>query len=54
MPTSRGRYCRRCRNRISRKVRLCRICGAVNLKAVDYLLAILLLSAGAYAAWRWV
>jgi hypothetical protein len=54
MTTSRGRYCGRCRNRISRKMRLCPVCGAVNFKPVDYLVLALLLAAGAYAAWRWL
>jgi hypothetical protein len=54
MPTSSGRLCRRCRIRISRKIRLCRVCGAVNLKPVDYIIFALLLAAGAYAVWRWI
>jgi predicted amidophosphoribosyltransferase len=58
MPTSRGRsrgrYCPRCRNRISRKVRLCPICGALNLKAVDYLLAASALAGAALVIWRWL
>lgn len=37
-----GRYCRRCRNRISRKLRLCRVCGTINLKRADYALLALL------------
>lgn len=54
MPTSHGRHCRRCRNRISRRVRLCPICGAFNLKAVDFVLVLLLSAAVVYAAWRWL
>lgn len=46
-----GRYCRRCRNRISRKLRLCRVCGKLNLKPADYLL-LALLAAGALLALR--
>lgn len=53
MPTSHGRYCRRCRVRIPRKIRLCRLCGALNLKFVDYVLLALLLLSGMYAASRW-
>lgn len=53
MPTSHGRHCRRCLVRIPRKIRLCRLCGAVNLKLLDYVLLALLLAGSAYAAWRW-
>lgn len=53
MPTSHGRHCRRCRVRIPRRLRLCRICGALNLKPVDYVIVALLLAVGVYAAWRW-
>jgi hypothetical protein len=54
MPTSLGRYCRRCRYRISRRVRLCPVCGAVNPKGVDYLaLAVALFAAGVFALWWW-
>lgn len=49
---SRHRHCRRCRVRIPRRVRLCRVCGSLNLKAVDYLVFVLLLAGGAYAALR--
>jgi hypothetical protein len=54
MPTSHGRYCYRCRNRISRKLRLCPICGAVNFKLIDYVFIALLTAAVVYAAWRWL
>jgi hypothetical protein len=54
MPTSHGRHCRRCRVRIPRKIRLCRICGALNFKFIDYVIFALLLAAGLYAAWRWL
>lgn len=46
MPTSRGRHCRRCHTRISRRMRLCPICKAVNLKSFDYVIIALLLLAG--------
>lgn len=48
MPSSHGRYCRRCRNRISRKIRSCPVCRAVNLKPSDYLALALLLVAAAW------
>jgi RNA polymerase subunit RPABC4/transcription elongation factor Spt4 len=54
MLTSHGRYCRRCRNRISRRISRCPICGAINLKARDYLMILLLLAAAMFAAWRWL
>ena len=54
MPASHRRHCRRCHNHIPRRRRLCRLCGAVNLKPVDYVIFALLLAALAYAAWRWV
>lgn len=53
MPTSRGRHCRRCHVRIPRRTRLCRLCGALNLKLPDYVLLALLLAGGIYAALRW-
>lgn len=53
MPPSRGRRCRRCRVRIPRELRLCRVCGAINLKLVDYAALALLLAGVVYAAWRW-
>ena len=53
MPTPYGRHCRRCRTRIPRKVRLCPICKAVNLKPFDYVLFALLLACAAALAWRW-
>ena len=52
MPTSHGRHCRRCRNRISRKIRVCPICGALNLKPLDYIFIALLLAAVVYAVGR--
>ena len=54
MPTSHGRHCRRCRNRISRRLRRCHVCGALNLKTVDYVTIILLSAAAVYAALRWL
>lgn len=54
MPASHGRHCRRCHVRISRKLRLCRICGAVNLKAVDYVLLAAAATAAAVLAWHWL
>ena len=54
MSTSRGRHCRRCDNRISRRIRLCHICGALNLKPVDYVLASLLAAAVVHVLWRWL
>lgn len=50
MPTSHGRHCRRCRNRISRRIRLCPVCGALNLKYADYIIFATLLLAAA-ASW---
>jgi hypothetical protein len=44
MPASRGRHCRRCRVRLSRRLRLCPVCRAVNLKPVDYAFVTLLLA----------
>ena len=54
MPTSRGRHCRRCLVRIPRGTRLCRLCGAINLKLVDYPVLAVVLAGAAYAAWRWL
>jgi hypothetical protein len=53
MPTSHGRHCRRCRVRISRKMRLCPVCGAVNLKALDYVLLAAAAIISAVLAGRW-
>ena len=53
MPTSRGRHCPRCRSRISRRIRLCPVCGRVNLKPIDYLFAALLAGAAVFALLRW-
>jgi hypothetical protein len=54
MPTSHGRHCRRCLVRIPRRTRLCRLCGALNLKLPDYFILALLLAGALYAAARWV
>ena len=51
MRPSLGRHCRRCRTRISRSLRRCPVCGAVNLKPVDYLLIAALLAGLAALAW---
>lgn len=54
MTDSHGRHCRRCRTRISRHVRLCPVCRALNLKPVDYVLVPLLLAGVALLALRWL
>lgn len=42
---SHGRHCRRCLTRIPRRARLCPVCRAANLKAVDYVMLALLAAA---------
>lgn len=54
MPASRGRHCRRCRARISHRLRVCPLCRAVNLKPVDFVLLLLLLAGLIILALRWV
>lgn len=49
---SHGRHCRRCRVRLSRRLRLCPVCRAVNLKPLDYLFIPVLLAGLAALAWR--
>lgn len=51
MPHSKGRHCRRCHIRIQRRKRLCPVCGALNLKVVDY--ALFAMVALAYLVWAW-
>ena len=53
MSASRGRHCRRCRTRISHRVRVCPVCRALNLKPLDYLLIVMLLAGLAALALRW-
>jgi RNA polymerase subunit RPABC4/transcription elongation factor Spt4 len=53
MPASRGRHCRRCRARISHRLRLCPLCRAVNLEPVDYVIITLSLAGLAALALRW-
>lgn len=53
MPTSHARHCRRCRARISHKIRVCPICRAVNLKPFDYVIIAFLLAGCAVLLWLW-
>lgn len=53
MPASRGHHCRRCRARISHRMRVCPLCRAMNLKPVDYALIPLLLAGLIILALRW-
>lgn len=53
MPASRARHCRRCRARISHRLRVCALCRAVNPKPVDYLLILMLLAGLGALGLRW-
>lgn len=53
MPPSQARHCRRCRARISHKLRICPLCRAVNLTHVDYWIIVLLLTGLSLAALWW-
>ena len=53
MPPSPARHCRRCRARISNKLKVCPLCRAVNLTPVDYWIVVLSLTGLCLAAlWR--
>jgi RNA polymerase subunit RPABC4/transcription elongation factor Spt4 len=53
MPPSRGRHCRRCRARISHRLRVCPLCRAANLKPGDYVIITLLVAGLVALALRW-